>query len=129
MVELKYWHTMGIMFMGLGFVISFAIAFGHSAYIVKKHFTEILSSVKSSPALHSNLKTQALMGFSRKIYAIRELQSALSSPRLLSSEYLSLRDIEEFPPHLLKLLTIDNFLFNVMLLFFLGGISLIPIIP
>lgn len=129
MADLRTWYPIAIMLMSLTVILSFIIAFAHTAYITKKHFNEILNAVKHSPNLYSPMKANALGGFPRKLFAVGSLYGALSSPRLLSVEYLSLKDIENFPPHLLRLLARERLLHHIELILFLAAVSLLPLKP
>jgi len=51
----------------------------------------------------------------------------LCSPRLLSAEYVKLKEIENFPPHLISILAIDDLIQNINIITFIGGCSLVLI--
>lgn len=89
----------------------------------------MLKATENCPNLHSGIKSLSWMGFSRKMYASNELYGGLFKPKQLSLGEVSLGELEHFPPHLLRLIARDKFLFDLSLVAFLALGSILPLDP
>jgi|GEM_PF-5088271 len=129
LTNIEEWYTCAILIASLIAVVAFSASISHNIYITKKYFNEILRTAESCPNLHSEIWTLSMLGFSRKMWASNQLYETLFNPKMLATGEISLKEIENFSPHLLRLLARDKFLFNLSLVAFLALGSLTPLKP
>ncbi len=129
LTNIEEWYAYAILTASLTAVFAFSASISHNIYITKKYFNEILRTAESCPNLYSEIWTLSMLGFSRKMWASNQLYETLFNPKMLATGEISLKEIETFSPHLLRLLARDKFLFNLSLVAFLALGSLTPLKP
>ena len=112
MIDNRVWFENAIAVAVLITFVMIFLSFFIMAYLVLRHFEEILDALKNSRCIPSDVAYQKTQSFEQRCRVILEIGTDLSRSRtLIRRGELSEDDIKNFPRNLRILLLISNFLF------------------